>query len=751
MNNDNPPIPNEHDLDEQWDDLVVGFPNADLEPTIADLHLRDAGQGPSPRFKQQLRAAVEAAATEKATRRREERPEPIPNGYRSSETIQPVATASARRMARPGLTFGKFASLLMAASLLIAMTTAVIRYPFGDSDGPDEPTNGAQTTAIPAAGSPAAPGEGKASSADPGNTNVQPGPAPQGPIALRQQVQITGSAMALGEGMLVVVNGAKVTALDPETLAEQWSVELDEGLYTEPVIAGEAVYFGYTEKPEWVTEYILGPKEHNQLVSLSLTDGSVNWRLDDAGAFPYEPVVVDGVIYSVGNSETSFHLAAYDAETGSERWVAEDFPTTVYPDSGGQIAVYLDMVLAYGDGDIIVNQFQELSAYDAQSGGQVWSHPVTEPNLVGAPLIADGTVITTIGHQWLGEGKPGSAKVVAFDLRSGQERWSREPVSGNMFHFFSATQRGDDVVTVQLSAEDEWKLVAIAGDTGEQAWSVLSQDAAADPAPDFWHAPDSVASAGDLAFTVGVASDQGDQPRTLVTAREIATGDVAWTAIVNGSAVAAPIVAGGRVYVLTDLYGLWALGTESSAAASPDDGVADLRTPVECAVEPVESPLLGDAPTDREPAPALKDGLFAWLDIDEAPAFDAANAVEPAVAEAIADRFAEYRDCVAFGETGRLYPFFSTDYWLRLRALGPGAGDLKEESGGLAVRIAGSSEYLDLDQASLQTLPDGRVGGIASGDSDVYIVFVEEDGEWRVDEFHRIFDRQESPETTPDE
>jgi hypothetical protein len=744
-----PPLPDEATLDQQWDDLVSDRQTMPIDPILREINQRRSGQRPSTLFVSQLRGMIETAAKPDAAAPARSFASSAHEAPTTSMASAPVPLARSRRQGRMrGLsTVGNIASMVLAASLLLAMVGAVVRYPFGSSSGPDEPTTGAQTTAIPAAGSPGATGTGGASSADPGNTNVQPGPGPRGPLALAQRLQISGDAMAMGGGALVIVDNARITALHPETLAELWSVELDAGLYTEPVIAGEAIYFGYTEKAEGITEYTLGPDHHNQLVSLSLADGSVNWRLDDAGAFPYEPVVVDGVIYSIGSSEQSFHLAAYEAETGSERWVAEDFPATVYPDSGGQIAVYLDMALAFGDGQIVVNQFHELSAYDAQSGQQTWAHPVTEPDLIGAPLVADGTVITTIGHQSADERTPGSARVVAFDLRSGQERWSRDPVSSNMINFFSATQRGDDVITVQLGSDNAWSLVAITGSMGEQAWSVPSQDAAADPGPDFWQLPNTVVSAGNQVFTVGVASDKGDQARTLVTAREIATGDVAWTAIVNGSAETAPVVAGGKVYVLTDLYGLWMLGDEAGAVGTPDDGVADLREAIVCPEEPAENPLLGDLPTDREPAPALKDGLFAWLDVDEVPGFEPANAVDPAVAEAIAARFATYRECVALGETGRLFPYFSTDYWLRLSALGPGAGDLKYESGGLAVRIANSNEYLDLDPATLQTMPDGRVGGIASGDSDVYIIFVEENGEWRVDEFHRVFDRQEPVES----
>ena len=48
-------------------------------------------------------------------------------------------------------------------------------------------------------------------------------------------------------------------------------------------------------------------------------------------------------------------------------------------------------------------------------------------------------------------------------------------------------------------------------------------------------------------------------------------------------------------------------------------------------------------------------------------------------------------------------------------------------------------EFLSLDTHSLQMLPDGRIGGMVNSPvMNFYVWFVQEDGVWKIDEYHRI-------------
>ena len=138
------------------------------------------------------------------------------------------------------------------------------------------------------------------------------------------------------------------------------------------------------------------------------------------------------------------------------------------------------------------------------------------------------------------------------------------------------------------------------------------------------------------------------------------------------------------------------------------------------------------------------------MPLDEVPAVDPANAVSPGVTAGIEETLAGYRACMVQGDPQLLFGFFSADYWARLRAMDGWNFDGKNgESGQTAVMLAGSNERIDLDPATLQSWPDGRVGGIVHGDTDMYVWFVDEDGAWKVDEFHRVMDTSPIPEESP--
>jgi hypothetical protein len=749
MTRDERNFPDDAALDQQWDDLVRGHSGLTTDPVLRDLHATRPPAGPSPMFRAQLRAMIQTAAAEMPGATRTEPIRLTPGIPATTEVPRPqqVTIARPRYSRMRGLTgISKAASVLLAASLLVAMLASVVRYPFGGATPTDTPATGAQTAIPAASGSPEVAGSGP-SSADPGRTNRQPGPAPMGIPQLVGRADVRGTSMALGGNTIVIAYTDNVSALDAGTLAQKWSVDVPNGVYTSPVIAGDAVYFGFTGQREGTTEWTLGADQPNQLVSISLRDGSQNWRIDGAGSAPTAPVVVNGTIYAVGSTPDAYRLGAYDATDGHTLWTAEPFAST-QTNGCPRVTPYVWMALTYGDGLIVANQAHALSAYDAGTGKVVWTHDVTDPDLIDAPLVAEGAVLATIGYQSGDADAPGSAKVIAFDLRTGHEKWAQEAVSGNMFLSVSAAQSGDGVVWAEFNAVNEWTVSAANLATGERAWSKPSWDRAADAGPNYWQHRDSVVIAGNQVFTLGLATDRGNEARMLVTAREITTGNIAWTAIVDGTVQGKPIIAGGKVYVLTDLYGLQVLGG-TETATTPGAVTADLRGPDECAATPFAYPLLGTPEAEGTPIPEWAQ----WgeiMPLSEVPAVDPAKAVSPDVAAAIEETLAGYRACMVHGDPPLLFDFFSADYWQRLRAMEGWNFDGKNgESGQQAVMLAGSNERIDLDPATLQVWPDGRVGGIVHGNTDMYVWFVEDGGTWKVDEFHHIMDTTPIQEPSP--
>jgi outer membrane protein assembly factor BamB len=742
-------FPDDAALDQQWDDLVRGHAGLTTEPTLRDLHATRPPAGPSPMFRAQLRAMIQTAAAEMPGATRTEPIHLTPGIPATTETArpQPVPVTTRPRYNRMrGLTgVSKAASVLLAAALLVAMLASVVRYPFGGSNGTDSPATGAQTAIPAASGSPEAATSGP-SSADPGRTNQQPGPAPMGIPQLVGRADVIGTTMALSGGVLVINDGGTVMALDADTLATIWSKEVPWGAYTAPVIAGDAIYFGYTSQRERMTEYMLGPDQPNQLVSLSLKDGSENWRIDNAGAYPVAPLVVNGTVYAVGTTEDAYRLGAFDAADGHTLWTAEPFPskkTSGYP----SVIPYLWMTLAYSDGMVAVNQLRSLSAYDAGTGKEVWSHAAAETDTVGAPIISDGAVVATIGHTPREDGTPGAGVVAGFDLRTGDQQWSSDLLTGITW---SQAAGDDTIVLAQVNDAHEYVLTAFDTKDGAERWTLPSRDEAANQGPDFAQMPNSTVTVGDQVVTLGIASDQGDQQRTLVTARSLATGDAAWTVILDGSANAAPIVAGGKVFTMSRNYGLQVLSrsetTATPADGTPEPSVADLRNPVSCIYGQTESPLLGTPTADRTPLPAF-DRWGAPMALADVPVFDPAHAVSQEEADAIQQRLDQFTTCSILDDYTLLFNFFSTDYYLRIREIGADRFNGRNgESGETAVRYLPIGTKMEISE--LQVLPDGRVGGRTTGNVNAYIWFVQEDGVWKIDEFHGISDRaaaEESP------
>ena len=749
-------------LDQEWDELVRGRPTETTDPLLLRLHAHGSGE-PRPLFVSQLRGMIEVAAQELPARR----PATVAMGAPARTVAAMTATSltmadeprllqgpmRARRQAgrMRGLSHaGAIASAAMAAALVIAMLAAVVRYPFGSWNDPSTPSTSLQGTSIVAPGSPVATdGDALVSSADPGRTGVQPGPGPLGIPEIVGNVDVSGLYMGMGDGAIVIVDRERLTAIDAASLETLWAVDLPWGIYTAPAIAGGAIYLGYTEQPDRATEYTLGADHNNQLVSVSLDDGSENWRIAGAGAFPIAPVVGDGIVYAVGSTPDAYRLNAIDPLDGRTIWAAEPFAGPEMPENSfPQSPPYLDMTLAYGDGQVAVNQLYELTVYEGMTGEEVWSQPATGDEIVGEPAIDGDLVTVTNSFQAATADQIASGRVIAYDLRTGEERWTNDlaiaPVADvvvqNGVLYGGAWTGAENPVLTRLDPQ-----------SGKARWINPYWDATHDPELDYWWIPDTSAIAGDVVYTVSQASEQGNVRRSLISANGIESGDVRWTVVIDGIVQTAPIVAGGKIYLLTDLYGLQVLGDDPDAvAATPEPGVSDLRTPLSCDVALIDNPLERPSRAEGTPLPAY-DRWGTVISGSEVLAFEPGNAVSPEVAEDIAARFSEFCQCSLIGDPRTQFGFFSTDYFERLRALDPGntLDGNDGESGAMAVFFASTAERLELDAESLQVLPDGRIGGYVHGQPDIYVWFVEEDGVWKIDEFHRIIGEPIEPEPSP--
>ena len=230
------------------------------------------------------------------------------------------------------------------------------------------------------------------------------------------------------------------------------------------------------------------------------------WRQHTGGELYSSPVVVDGTVY-VGTK--SGFLAAYDAETGNERWRF---------DLGGYIVRATPAVV---DGVAYIGAGYGLFAIDVETGTERWRMPIRFAG-AASPSVADDTVFiaTQEGH------------VYAVEADTGTELWHYE-ADGLIF---GAPAVYDDTV---YFASDAGGTYAMAAETGRLTWRLnLTVPIRGAPA---------VGPAGAFFST--------EQPT--VFALDAATGDERWRAEVGGES--APALAGELLLVGSAENGLYAL------------------------------------------------------------------------------------------------------------------------------------------------------------------------------------------------
>lgn len=141
------------------------------------------------------------------------------------------------------------------------------------------------------------------------------------------------------------------------------------------------------------------------------SDGKSGWKIDLGAGRPLAtPAVVNGAVY-VGGGFGGHEFYAFNAVDGATRWsirVSDDGPTA-----------------AVVDEDLIAFNTESCTLFvvEAGSGRMRWSRWLGDP-LMSQPAIAQGKVFMAFPHG-------GEHRLVAFDLRSGDELW-RVPLAGDI-------------------------------------------------------------------------------------------------------------------------------------------------------------------------------------------------------------------------------------------------------------------------------------------------------------------------------
>ncbi|MDX2288099.1 MAG: PQQ-binding-like beta-propeller repeat protein [Hyphomicrobiaceae bacterium] len=252
-----------------------------------------------------------------------------------------------------------------------------------------------------------------------------------------------------------------------------------------------------------------------KVAALDPATGKAIWEKSLGTPVRAAPTAVGDKLYIVSMEGRFYCLNGLD---GSEVWVVRGLPQ--------QASLVMNVSPAVG-GDIVTVPYPsgDLMALKVADGSPVWSESLSRTRAgsqlaslsdAATPAIDNGTVFA-VGH---------AGRMVATSALTGERLWSANIPSINR-----PWAAGDTVYV----ADTEGQLIALARQDGSVRWTVRL------PGSKTWSGP---TLAGGLLWVV---SSTGQ-----LIGADAATGRVAHQSEVGGPAYIAPVVAGGRMFVLRD-------------------------------------------------------------------------------------------------------------------------------------------------------------------------------------------------------
>lgn len=315
-------------------------------------------------------------------------------------------------------------------------------------------------------------------------------------FAIGGETQV-GSPVAVAGEVLLVEGNHRLHAWGLDRRGERWSVELP-GSFVSPAAAGQRIFVRAESG------------EEGYIIALQAGSGEKLWQYKfplvgsnygNIGGHVTSPVVVEGLVL-VGASQ---FFRALDAESGQEVWAFNaGEPITSSAAVAGERVFFTD--------------FKRLHALDLKTGTEQWQFtPETEGvSLLFAPVVSADLVITTSVDT-----------VYALDRRSGQLLWERKLAEEALI---PAGASGEQVYVKAIK-----RLYALDRTTGAELWSFQATNFVSLPAITQEH------------VYVVTRAGGGAQLRALSRG----DGEASWQIEDGRLSNAAPVVAGGRVYVRT--------------------------------------------------------------------------------------------------------------------------------------------------------------------------------------------------------
>lgn len=347
-------------------------------------------------------------------------------------------------------------------------------------------------------------GEWPMAGGDPAHRGLASGPEPPYSESWRTKLDggpLTGPVVA-GD-RVVVVGRERIAALAADSGRVVWDAVRPGGPAGPAAIVGDLVI------------HASGSSVNAGIVGRSMESGTLRWRAGVGSSVRGGVAADDDTVYA-GTDEGL--LVALRADTGEEAWRLE-LPGAV----AAAPAVSADLVVAVSQDRATAST--TVMAVDADSGEESWRF-TTPPATLGATPAAVGESAAFVGM--------GDARVHAFDLDSGAERWAtraRASALGTVV-FFTPEQTpalpGDPVVA------DLAHLARFDARTGEEEWVFRFPSLLATSSP----------------AVVEGSAIVGDGEGTL-SAVDLDEGVVVWRRDLGPRPVSAVAADGTRVYVST--------------------------------------------------------------------------------------------------------------------------------------------------------------------------------------------------------